>query len=321
MVTAAREITLVHARFRADIATNPVDVAAECALPPSDAPRVAQAATRWYEVHTTYGLRIDELDNYVRDISEYPELVATEANISRITSDVGFLNIRTDLERLENSPADPEERIRILAATRAISHGVDVSRLGIMTVMGMPNQAAELIQASARVGRNEPGLVFCLINPMRDRDTSAFRWFAKWASYLDRLVHKVPVNRESLPVLQRVLPGGLMAWLYQKHEHDWLASGRGHKKLRQSHAVVAALNAGAIDESTLIDELRDGFGIDPADPRFRRHAQEIETFVHETVRQARLNADSNRTMPDLLDPRPPMSLRDVGMSIELRAEL
>ncbi|MET8680036.1 helicase-related protein [Streptomyces sp. NPDC004647] len=321
MVTAAREITLAHARFRADIASDPAAVAAECGLPPSDASRVAHAAAQWYEVHTVYGLRIDELDNYLRDISEKTDLIATEANTSRITSDVGFLNIRKDLERLIEPPADPDERIRVLAATRAISHGVDVSRLGIMTVMGMPTQAAELIQASARVGRNEPGLVLCLINPMRDRDTSVFRWFEKWASYLDRLVHKVPVNRESLPVLQRVLPGGLMAWLYQKHESEWLAGGRRRKKLRKTHAVVEALNAGVIDEPTLIDELQAGFGIEPDNLRHRRHAEEIEKFVTDTVRKARLNADPDRNMPDLLDQRPPTSLRDIGTTIELRAEL
>lgn len=148
-----------------------------------------------------------------------------------------------------------------------------------------------------------------------------FRYFAKWATYLDRLVHKIPVNRESLPVLQRVLPGGLMAWLYQVHERPWRDANSRNDKLRRSSGLVAALTAGAFSELDLVEELQRGFGIDPTSPRFARHREEISRFVDDVALTARVTNDPDRALPDLLDPRPPTSLRDVGSSIRLIAEL
>ncbi|MCP6468058.1 hypothetical protein NL473_28715, partial [Klebsiella pneumoniae] len=57
--------------------------------------------------------------------------------------------------------------------------GVDVTRLGLMLMVGQPKNTAEYIQASSRVGRDgsRPGLVVTLGNWARPRDLAHFEQF------------------------------------------------------------------------------------------------------------------------------------------------
>lgn len=323
MVTATREVAVTHAEWVADLLEHPKAVVEESGLDAGDPEIVAeaQAAGRdLYEVLVAYCLRNEDLTSFTRD-QAVRERLTSQDQLAVINSDASAGDIRETVRRLINPASDDSRRVKIIAATKAIGHGFDVHRLGVMAVMGTPTQASEIIQASARVGRRFPGLVINVINPQRDRDASVFRYYADWIRFLDRLVHKVPVNRESLPVLKRVLSGGLMAWLLQVHDRAWVTGGPRRDTLARATGFRDAVNAGFIDRTLLIDNLMRGFGISPDSVYHQMHREAISAWVDDQIAALPLRAEGTVRLPELLHPPVPRSLRDVEEPIVIYGEV
>ncbi|GHJ11267.1 hypothetical protein TPA0907_56340 [Micromonospora humidisoli] len=319
MVTAAADIARMHAVWLATAAADPASVATDSGLDASDPKVLAEVATAIehdFAVLLGYCLRNEDLSSFIRD-DRVRELLDSEDNLAKVSGGVDAAVIRTAMARLASPPSDPSQQIRIIAATRAIGHGFDSPRLNFMILMGTPTQAAEIIQATARVGRKHPGLVVHVFNPSRDRDSSVFRYYTAWIRYLDRLVTKVPVNRESLPVLRRALPGALMSYLLQVHNVAWMTSGPRRHTLAKSDQFRAALTAGYLDRVTLVTDLCAGLGLDPANPYHEMHRAEAGRFVDEIMSRMAVSAAPNRSTAELLNPSVPRSLRDVEEPITI----
>ena len=312
-VVAAVEVALTHRQWLTELAADPRPALAAAGLDVTDevVRQVADdAAHDLYDVLLAYCLRNDDLGQFIRD--ERLLNLHGPQNWAQINGDADPSDIRESVRRLVD-PASypPEQQVRTVVATKAIGHGFDVARLGVMVMIGTPTQASEVIQASARVGRTHPGLVVNLANPSRDRDVSTHRFYAHWIRYLDRLINKVPVNRESLPVLRRVLPAALMAWLLQHYDRGWITAGRRNRTLRNSDQFRAALNSGYLTPAKLAKALQDGLGLHPTSGYHELHRQTVEQWVDETARLVSAQGNDQRSTPDMLDPRVPTSLRDV----------
>lgn len=134
--------------------------------------------------------------------------------VEELTSRKSAADIPRILEQLEQ-PFDPNAKKRtaldVLLATNMISVGVDVSRLGLMTVAGQPKNTAEYIQATSRVGRRYPGLVYMVYNWTRPRDLSHYERFAHYHATFYQHVEPLSVTPFSPRALDRGLTGVLVA--------------------------------------------------------------------------------------------------------------
>jgi hypothetical protein len=310
--TATIETAITHRKWLDQLAAHPEQLLAEAGLPADEAHLAVarEAAQDLYEVFLAYALRNDDLGQFMREerLRDSNEL----GNWAQVNGDADPGQIREYVRRLVNpSSYPPDQQVKTIAATKAIGHGFDVARLGVMVMMGTPTQASEVIQASARVGRRYPGLVINIANPTRDRDVSTHRYYKYWITYLDRLIHKVPINRESLPALRRVLAGGLMAWLIQFYDRGWVTRGARRRSLADSDMLRDALNSGELNPDDLTKALQAGFGLQPGNSYHELHRQTVRQWVDETTRLIAAQGSSKRKTSDMLDPRVPRSLRDV----------
>jgi hypothetical protein len=131
-----------------------------------------------------------------------------------LTSRKSSADIPMILDWLEQSfdpDADVKARrpIDVVLATNMLSVGVDVQRLGLMTVSGQPKNTAEYIQATSRVGRRHPGLICTVLNWARPRDLSHFERFEHYHATFYQHVEALSVT----PFAARALDRGLTALL------------------------------------------------------------------------------------------------------------
>ena len=139
------------------------------------------------------------------------EKVRTLYNYKELTSRKTAQEIPEILEELSYSfPVEEKSKkfpLDALLATNMISVGVDVDRLGLMSIIGQPKTTSEYIQASSRVGRSKdaPGLVIAMYNPGKPRDRSHFEQFRTYHSALYRYVEPTSVTPYSIPVMERAL--------------------------------------------------------------------------------------------------------------------
>jgi len=114
-----------------------------------------------------------------------------EDRTEELTARVESSKIKTVLKQLENSvelvervsdkgvayKAVKSDVIDLVLATNMFSVGIDIGRLNLMMISGMPKNIAEYIQASSRVGRKVEGLVVTFLNPNQARDKSYFEHY------------------------------------------------------------------------------------------------------------------------------------------------
>lgn len=112
---------------------------------------------------------------------------------------------------------DSKDPVKVAMATNMISVGVDIPRLNVMSISGQPKTTAEYIQASSRVGRKVPGVVFTLYNQAKNRDRSHYENFKDYHQAYYKYVESTSVTPFSIPALEKTLDSIVIALMRGKY--------------------------------------------------------------------------------------------------------
>jgi hypothetical protein len=128
-------------------------------------------------------------------------------------STAGKASLRERRAASEPVPTREVNPYDAILATSMLQVGVDVTRLGLMLVVGQPKNTAEYIQATSRVGRDarRPGLVLALGNWARPRDLAHFEQFRSYHETFYAQVEALSVTPFSATSIERGLDGVLVS--------------------------------------------------------------------------------------------------------------
>ena len=143
----------------------------------------------------------------------------TQLHTQLISGGVGVAQIQQIMREAEGlyGPGDDfpilEQSLRNIVATSAISHGVDVDKFNAMFFAGMPNDIAEFIQASSRIGRAHTGFSLLIPTPHARRDRYVVETHDVFHRFLERMIAPPAITRWATSAHDRVITSLFQAWL------------------------------------------------------------------------------------------------------------
>lgn len=282
---------------------DPAGVAAMLGINPSSIPQLVSD----YGVDVVYGSNLKDVEAVARSFDTQIQL-DRPVNAATLTGRTPLDEVRTTLAHLVDPEPDFYDRIHLVAASSMLSHGVDINRLNVMVMLGLPLATAEFIQTTSRVGRTHPGLVIVLHKIGRERDAAVYRTFPSFVAHADRLIDPVPITAKSRRVLELTFAGLVQARLYGIHEPAAIAAGL--KQLTKPAPVRKAYGRLPVLEGSELAALIDMLDFDgPLDENLR---QDLTGYLREFYRALNDPASAAEWVSELFPTGEPMkSLRDV----------
>jgi hypothetical protein len=252
-----------------------------------------------------------------------------------ISGGVDIASIQRVIEAAE-SPFDPMEddisqALRVIVATSAISHGVDVEAFNAMAFAGMPSDIAEYIQASSRVGRMHVGFSLLIPTPQTRRDRFVVEVHESFHRLLERMIAPPAIERWADRAIARTVPSLVQTWLAGVHFQRRIVTATDAAKLQLPlPATVEQLSRILANPTEFADcaaFVREAVGIhgsegQPSNPEY------YADLITEELRRIEVAASSDQFTGRLADfwnnrlsglQRPMTSLRDVDAAGTIRA--
>ncbi|MBI3933703.1 MAG: hypothetical protein HY316_03370 [Acidobacteria bacterium] len=309
-------------RRAAEIMRRP-DTAIEAIL---DTLRLYDLSLAYVNRKATGGSIVDKVGAHIDKLLAPENLGTLQARL--LTGDQTLDEVGSTLDRIEREREDRgEPRLDLVAATNLISHGVDLERINMMTVCGMPSHYAEYVQSTSRAARTHPGLVFVCFRARDPRENSQYEFFPAMHAHMERLIEAVAVNRFASFAPEKTVPGLLGGVLLHDLSPDLYGARQIVKALDHVPTLLTALGqrprdkAGTVvrcvDEADLLDALNRIIGVDtvrpPASPAQVRNVREKVGHVFQDLMGAIKRTDET-WLSDVLNPL--ISFRDVDEGIE-----
>jgi hypothetical protein len=300
---ATDQLTEALQRVTRRAVDDPAAVATETGIDQRVLPELGWA----YGVDVVYGSTLKDVEAVARSFETQIQLERA-VNAATLTGRTPLDEVRETLRRLTTPETDFYERVHLVAASSMLSHGVDIDRLNVMVMLGLPLATAEFIQTTSRVGRTHPGLVIVLHKIGRERDAAVYRTFPSFVAHADRLIDPVPITAKSRRVLELTFPGLEQARLYGIHEPAALAAGL--KQLTKPAPVRRAFSRLPVLQQAELNALVGTLAFTgPLDENLR---QDLADYMREFFRALNDPASNAEWVSDLFSTGKPMlSLRDV----------
>lgn len=141
---------------------------------------------------------------------KFAQELTSRISSERIKETLDRLNIQFEND-IENSRA-----IDLVLATNMISVGLDVQRLGVMLINGMPRNIAEYIQSTSRVARKNKGVIITLFNPDNSRDLSYFEHFVSFHQKFYKEIEPLSLTPFTENTLDRMLLTTIVTYFRHK---------------------------------------------------------------------------------------------------------
>lgn len=324
-ITAAQTWRAELDRLR-DLPT--ADVVAELGLKhhtSSDA--VAELLFR-YELQLFYANRKNDAERAHEQMRRAGTRPPSQFEADILTGDTPLADISAVIRRVQSeslaADPDPAQRLAAVAGTSLVSHGVDLARLNVMHVAGMPSTNAYYVQATARAGRTDVGVVFAAFSRSFARDRAVFHFFEPHHAYFNQLVEAVSLNRFAVNAPKKTATGMLCAVILNKVARDPAknpAVDNVIPNLMYADRFQSWLSAQqATAEADLVDAVLDAYGLRAAvlDPV-------VASYFEDTVQRrltdemSMLRAGSQRTIQKCFLNKPPSSFRDIDEAVEFGA--
>ncbi len=202
--------------------------------------------------------RLSRYDSRKRHADPHPSFAYRSiGEVVELTSRVPTWAVSAVKQRLNALPHEHDKKpVDVALATNMISVGLDITRLGLMVVLGQPKTTAEYIQATSRVGRDDkrPGLVVTLLNIHRPRDRSHYERFEAYHESFYRAVEATSVTPFSPRAVDRAAPAVVVA--LARLLDASLTPSEGASRVGNAEGVMKRVEAiiGARARAALTDE-------------------------------------------------------------------
>lgn len=149
-----------------------------------------------------YGLfdRTEELTSRIKSSKIKNTLARLERNFELNKQESGLSNVSSEV-------------IDLTLATNMLSVGIDINRLNIMQINGIPRDTAEYIQASSRVGRKDKGLVVSIFDANKARDKSYYEHFVSFHQSLYKSIEPLSITPFTENTIKKMITSLFVSYL------------------------------------------------------------------------------------------------------------
>ncbi len=160
---------------------------------------------------------------------------------NKITTVLDELDTKLKIQAKSKDEFKIEKGVDLVLASNMISVGIDVGRLNLMLMNGMPRNIAEYIQASSRVARSNEGIVFNLLDANRAREKSYFENYQSFHHAYYKFVEPLSLTPFTEITFDRMLNSLLVCYVRHKQgkvAHDFIKSDTNNLKTLISQTIT-----------------------------------------------------------------------------------